>query len=265
MCRLLGGVFQFFFVAAFFGAGPLLAQDESGDLPEEEQEITHRFNKSQFGEVAFEEEEKKDSYKTAQDQAIALFQELDRKIKALRQGSTVSGITASDEALNYLTGAYLYCVMKKGVCPMVLEALFEIDLINSKLQNGAQCPVLKRFWSLWAKNAMEERAKYLIQTGMLEAVADFNANLRPKYIRCEATVKNEIESGVAGAAFFKERYREGARPVVATSKMVTFLTLLKEKIPNVFVATGAQSLEALRQPAQRSTSSTSATVSRKRK
>lgn len=217
-----------------------MAQDESGDLPEEEQQdVTTRFRKSQFGEVKFEEQERKDSYKVTQDQALAFFQDMDNKVKSLRLGSSVSPLSAPDQVLNFLTGAYLYCVMKSGICPLVLDALLEVDVINSKLQNSPQCPTLKKFWSMWIKNGMEDRSKYNISTGMLETVANFNTNTRPKYIHCEETVKKEIENTPALAAFFKERYKNEARPGIVSGKMVTFLSLLKEKIKNVFVATGS--------------------------
>ena len=194
----------------------------------------------QFGAINLEQEEAaKDPYRVSQDAALTLFKTMDSRVSQLAGGASASPLDVPDNVINYLTGAYLFCTVRSGTCQLPLDALLEIDVINARLNRSGECPVLTRFWKAWVKSDMEKRQEYSIPTGLLEPSQKFRDEVRPRFIRCRDTLKQETSGSNDNAVYFKDRYREGARSAALPGKMVAFIEMLKAKVPNVFLATGA--------------------------
>lgn len=194
-----------------------------------------------IGEIQLEKEGQKiDSYEASQQAAINYFKAMAERTKLAAAGKKSEPASLPEGAINYLTGVYLYCASKSGTCPLVPEAILEADILNSRLSGTADCPNMKAFWTYWVKSDMEQRLGFLIKTNFMSAVTEFNTKVRPAFIRCEDTVKEKVKAGqLSDEAFFKERYAPAERPSQLPAKMVTLLGLIKEKVPNVFYATGA--------------------------
>ncbi len=198
------------------------------------------YKNPQSGDITIEQTEtKKDTYPATQNATIDFFRNMDQRVQALSQGRGAGAATLSEDSLNYLTGVYLYCSINSGTCPLIIESILEADIINSKLSNNADCPLMKKFWTLWVKNGMEQRFSYSIKTSFMNDVQNFNTKIRPAFIRCQDTVKDKIAGATSNDAYFKERYKKDSRPSILAAKTVTLLETIKQKVPNVFVATGA--------------------------
>lgn len=196
---------------------------------------------SQIGEVQLEEYSgRKDPYPAAQDETIASFRRLESAIESGAKGSPTRLEPLSDDSENYLSGAYLYCAVNTGTCSVLLEAILEFDVINSRLDGKASCPNMKRFWNFWVKNGLEERHKYLVRTSFINDTTKFNSQERPKFLKCETTVQQIVQGIPSNEAFFKDRYRSGSPQATLGTRAAALLEQLKQKVPNVFVATGAQ-------------------------
>ena len=199
----------------------------------------------QSGEIQLEDVSaaQKNPYQDNQDSAIAFVRQMVEMITKLGDGGQVSTRPAnvSENTMIHLTNAYLYCSIKYGTCPMLLDVLLESDVINSKLNNAPSCPNLQRFWKVWVRGDMEKRQKYLIRTANLNTTSDFNTRLRPKYIKCPETVAKIIADSPSVATFFVERYVEDAVALDSAKKALALLEDLKAKVPNI-----PNSLEALK-------------------
>lgn len=123
----------------------------------------------------------------------------------------------------------------------MLEALFEVDVVNSKLGNATVCPVMKSFWKRYLDNDFEDRLKYGISTGFVSKVNEFNSKVRPRYLRCEDTLKDLFKDSDAAPALFSKRYQTNSRPLKAIDETIALINAVTQNQTNVFIATGAQS------------------------
>lgn len=203
--------------------------------------VTAQARKNTAGTIELElSSQKRDPYLTSQEEALKYFTDL----KALLQGVSASNrklLMPEAEVVNYMGGLYLFCSMKRGVCPAVLEALLEIDIVNSKLSNVSLCPVMKGFWKRYLENDFEDRLKYAISTGFVAKVNEFNSRERPRYLRCEDTLKELFKGGESASALFSKRYQSGSRPLKAIDEVISLINAVSQNGTNVFLATGAQS------------------------
>lgn len=198
--------------------------------------------KPQVGAINIEEApDKTVNYASVQKDTIQYFTTLAERIKTL--GSDQNANTQnelpkiSDNSLLYLNGVYLFCSINGGACPLPLEAMYEVDVINSIATKSMGCPTLTRFWKFWIKNDMESRHKYGIQMAYMGTTSEFNQNQRPRFLKCEDTLKAEILPHKDENGFLSARYRQVS---VARTSVLSMLQLLKEleqKVPNVFSAT----------------------------
>lgn len=197
-------------------------------------------NRALIGEINIEESGPvRTTYAETQDSAIQYFKNLSEVIATLSQGAVGASVPAADDnMLTYLTAAYLYCAVNFGECPIILDAILESDVINSRVSKVAQCPNMTRFWKLWVKNDMEARHKYMVRTGHLKTTSDFNQNKRPSYIKCQQTVAKAIQSGKSDELYFKERYTPDSAHTLVAARAARLLEDLKVKVPNVFSAVG---------------------------
>jgi len=194
------------------------------------------------GDIILEGPEKKASiYEITQDNALSYMQHLSHQVQAASSGASISPIPPlAPDVQDYLTGVYLYCSVQRGTCPFVLQAILEIDIINSRLSGQNSCPNMQAFWKRWLENDMENRHRHSVRTGHMHATHDFNQSVRPRFVRCQETVAKEIAAGSSNPAeFFRSRYRDNSqhRRDVATS--LALLEQIKANIPNIFRATGS--------------------------
>lgn len=179
------------------------------------------------------------SYTKIQDETIGAFSKLKEIPQALSSSGNAAVPPFSDDMLSYLSAVYLYCAINNGTCPLVLNALLEVDLIRSKVSGQVSCPTMKRFWNAWVASDMEERHKFQVRTSHINAYTQFNTQTRPRYLRCEATIQDELTGNAPATRFFSVRYRSGSPAASYFGQMESLLIQLKERVPNVFAATGS--------------------------
>lgn len=191
------------------------------------------------GEFELEVDEgAQDSYSISQQKALNYFNSLVSQLDPLRQLGTAHLENLDESTLQYLSAVYLFCTINQGTCPIVLDALLEADLIQSRLRNSAQCDNLQRFWKIWLKNDMERRQEYLAKTGFLNVTDQFKRERRGRYIKCKETIETEMASSLANPEFFQARYKQDSPPFLVVSQMPVFLNKVKSSVANVFAATG---------------------------
>lgn len=192
------------------------------------------------GAIEFENEDKsKDPYKDSQDKAIEYYNKYLKLTADLAQGKAEPMSAIDSRAINYLTGAYLFCISKQGVCSAIVQSILDVDVINSRLEKKASCPNMIHFWDSWIKNGFEERHKFMVQLGHSREVGDFNANVRPGLIRCQKTVEEAIAGSGTDSEYFKTRFAKDSPRVKNIQFTTEFISRLKENIPNVFKTIGA--------------------------
>lgn len=177
----------------------------------------------QVGDIDLEEmeEKTKSAYQIAEADALTW---LDKLKASIAQGGTGTLEAPTDAALTYLGALYIFCVGKKGICPSILDAVLESDVIGDKT-SAAECPNMTRFWKIWVKNDFEKRAGFLTPIGNVGAMTAFNRRDRPKYIKCGETVK-AVREELSNVQKKTERYSEGGSAIQA----VTFTHSLAKEL-----------------------------------
>lgn len=151
-------------------------------------------------------------------------------LASLKGGGEV--IAADDPTITYLNSLYLYCMHKVGACQFVLDTVLEADVIFSRTHGKVECPTMTRFWKSWIRDEMEKRSKYLVSVGSAPAVAQFNAEVRPKYIKCKDTVVAML-SDVPSA-----RYANGSATQSAINRFGELRNQIAAKNIDIFSAIG---------------------------
>lgn len=204
--------------------------------------LSEQGDNSLSGEIEIEDVgNKKDSYSAVQEKAIQYFDSLQETIESVSQGQSVAAISdLSDSVISYMNAAYLYCSVNLGKCPMILDAIMEVDLINSRSKRVASCGNMTRFWKTWVQSDMENRHKYMVKTGYLKVTSEFNAKERPRYLKCQDTIAEFVNDPRSDAKFYDERYGSDSALNLAGAKVAKLLRDIKRDVPNVFVAVGAR-------------------------
>ena len=195
-------------------------------------------DKELSGDVTLEDvsTSQKNPYQAGQEAAIQYFREFNTLTTQIAQGSSNHAQAIPENTMIHISNAYLYCAVKFGTCPMVLDAILETDIINSKLDKSVRCPNMERFWKTWVKSDNEKRHKYLVRTATLNETNNFNAKVRPLYIKCREMVQNELTGAPGDAVFFRERYDPSSPKKEAIVKALKLLEELKLKVPNILTA-----------------------------
>ena len=193
-----------------------------------------------MGDIELEDEgESVNTYDATQDSIIKLFKELPDAFDTLANGGNAEIPNLDQNQIQYLNGVYLHCSVARGICPFVLDALLELDLINSRVKNKAQCPNLIKFWKSWVQNDMEQRHNYQLKTGFIADTNRFRKNVRPIYIKCKKTIEKELDS-VKGSNtdYFAKRYGNMGTTRNAVSLTNQYLARIKKNVGNIYYATG---------------------------
>jgi hypothetical protein len=192
----------------------------------------------QIGAIEFEEAVREDTYTKSQDNVIKVFESLASQVN---QGKiTELKKSFSENEINYLNGAYLYCSSQRGVCREIPQVIFELDLIASKISNSVNCTNSLAFWRQWLANDMEERSKHLVKTGHIKDVDFFIRQVRPQFVQCQKTISSLLEDKKKPfSQFFEERYKDGTVERNAVLAAPRVLQVIRDSVPNVFIATGS--------------------------
>lgn len=195
----------------------------------------------QIGAIEFEEAVHENTYTKSQDDVIKVFETLasqvnQRKITELKK-------SFSENEINYLNGAYLYCSSQRGVCREIPQVVLELDLIASKISNSVNCTNSLAFWRQWLANDMEERSKHLVKTGHMKDVDFFTRQIRPQFVQCQKTISSLLEDKKSFSQFFEERYKDGTVERNAVLAAPRVLQVIRDSVPNVFAATGSNEPE----------------------
>lgn len=191
------------------------------------------------GELQFEQDAKIDPLKFGQQEAEKYINAALQSAKGFANISPTTPIPQPDErAIDYYAVSYLFCTARLGTCPQMLNALLEIDLINAKITNNIECPLLTKFWQVWLKGGYEERQKYLVQTSHMKEYGDFNSKERPRYIQCKDTVATEVKNSSNVDSTFWTRYATNAIGLKNIEKALTLLEFIKSKVGDPYTALG---------------------------
>lgn len=190
-----------------------------------------------LGSVDFEESVQEDSYKKNQDDVIKIFEDLASQVNQKKISEIKRSLTENE--INYLNAAYLYCSSQKGVCREIPQVLLELDLIASKISNTVSCTNSLSFWRQWLANDMEERSKYLTKTGHLRDVDFFNRQVRPQFVQCQKTIAKLLEDKSSFSEFFENRYKDETIERNAVLGAPRILQVIRDSVSNVFITTGS--------------------------
>ncbi len=195
---------------------------------------------SQQGSIELEQEEKTaDSYSTSVAQTLAFASAVKSTAHALSAGTTAPSIpTLSEGSFKYLASAYLYCSSNRGVCPHILDLVLESDLIEAKRGSKSGCPITEKFWSTWLASDMEKRQQFMVKTAHINESAEFKRSLRPRYIKCQSTIKTELEGDGSTTDFFKKRYNSEKPLLASIDKGEEELRDISAKVPHLYSALG---------------------------
>ena len=196
---------------------------------------------AQSGEIVLE----KDSVKlyTQEDQqrdTVEFVRNLSTYLEALSTGGSSQMTGLKKEQLEYLGALYLYCTINNGTCPEVLDTVLETDVINARLTKEIKCPNTKAFWKIWINSDMEKRQNYSMRTGFLNDAEEFKRSVRPKYIKCEDTIKSEVGATESDSAFFKSRYNGEKSKRQSIDKVLKQLEEIQAKKLNLFSSVGVR-------------------------
>ncbi len=141
---------------------------------------------------------------------------LDSLDQSFRSGAVRPVEGLDDAGVSYMASLYLFCAVRAGGCPFILDTVLESDVILSKGEKAASCPTMSRFWKAWLAGDFDERSRYSIAPATAERLDAFNTAERPRYVRCKDTVALILadrsnfearysENGVARQSFEKTR------------------------------------------------------------
>lgn len=226
------------FAIAFAAASQALAQFPAGEVsrakppnrPARSGEIVlSDMSGGQFGS----------SVQAGQQQTLEHYKQLFQFVSNAKGGNLGRPPIPGEKVIWYLGGVYLYCVIREGTCPYILDTILEVDVANARLDKSDKCPSMVGFWKTYLGNGMEDRHKYQTKTGYLSMTVDFNQKVRPKYVKCQQTVRAENSGGTSDQEYFKLRYRQSSQIIESMQRTLKYLEAIKAANVNVFIETGA--------------------------
>ena len=190
----------------------------------------------QEGEIVLQPVEKKD---LPQESVFKHFTALPELLDHMAAGEISKVPELGEAAVLYLNGVYLFCSVRRGACPWILDAILETDIINSRINKAADCPQMRSFWKSWIKNDLQRKHDYQTQTAFMRETMQFRKSELPRYLTCSKTVTSELkleDKKLNDAAYFKERYAGQSRPKLSAVEMKDFMEAIKTKRIDVFAS-----------------------------
>jgi hypothetical protein len=139
-------------------------------------------------------------------------------------------------AISYLSVLYLYCSVKKGPCPFILEMTLDDDIARSRSEKKPRCPVTTRFFKSYISQSLDERGKFLFSLREGLEIAKFNSDERPRFVECKETV-SAISTD---PDVLRQRYGEKGSSVDSAKAFRALLTEIKENNVDIYGATGVK-------------------------
>ena len=140
---------------------------------------------------------------------------------------------------SYLSVLYLYCTVKKGPCPFILETLLDSDIIAARSEKAVTCTSMTRFFKGYLSNALDDRAKFLYSVTQGLEMATFNTDSRPRFIECRETVAAILEDKEVVA----QRFGEKGSSIATVEALNSLLKDVKSEKTDIYVATGVSKSE----------------------
>jgi hypothetical protein len=187
------------------------------------------------GQVAYENPDA-----PARNNQLEALEELDvwsSRLESIIKGSG-EGIAPDlkQNAISYLSVLYLYCSVKQGPCPFILEMILDDDIARSRSEKNARCPVMNRFFKSYISQSLDERGKFLFSLREGLEIAKFNSEERPRFVECKETVSAIITD----KDVLDQRYGETGSSVNSAKAFRSLLTEIKEKKVDIYGATGVK-------------------------
>lgn len=136
--------------------------------------------------------------------------------------------------VSYLSVLYLFCSVKRGPCPFILETVLDSDIAVARADKEVTCPLTKRFFKSYVSQSLDERGKFLFSLSQGLEMAKFNTNERPRFVECTETVSAII----ADKEVLSQRFGEKGSAVGSVAEFRALLSEIKEQKLDIFVATG---------------------------
>jgi hypothetical protein len=205
----------------------------SADAPKGKQQGT-------IGGINLEGEEDENTFQKVQSRTIVKVEKLLKKTSLLSEGQELDFEPFDDYEIKHIGAVYLYCTIRTGECPFILQALLEADLIHSTYVKEVLCENLKALWGKWVSSDMERRVGHKLGVGQFSKYQNFKKNIRPKYTACKNTIKKIQGEHEDSATLFISRYGESSKKVSTVRKTLKLLKAIKKKIPNIFYKVGVK-------------------------
>jgi len=193
---------------------------------------------AQAGEIELQSAAKKT---LPQESVYQLFITFPERLDKLVRGSMEQVPWLNESEVLYLNGVYLFCTVRKGPCPWLLDTLLETDIINARLSKTVACPLVRSFWKLWIENEMQRRLDYHIPTAHIRNYMQFRRDKLPRYLTCGKTVEEEIkltDAKLSDSEFFKTRYAPDTEIRRSIKETADFLSAIQAKKIDVFTSMG---------------------------
>jgi len=195
----------------------------------------------QSGEFVLETPDKKiDPFKDNQKNVVKYLSNLKSTVNLLSQGKQASIAKPAGHFYKYMNAIYLDCAKKRGICPIFLDSILEIDVINSKKEGKATCGVSKRYWKSWIANDVEKRLGHNVKTALVNKTKNFNKQERPKYIKCKDTIQKILDESkdMTTKDFFIKRYKNNKNIVKSIAISNKYVQTIVQKVPNIYFKVG---------------------------
>ena len=196
-------------------------------------------SQDQVGAIAIEgDSSSKSPYESAQEEAITYFEQFLNAMPEVRAGRVPPVQLLSRGALQYLASVNLFCTLRFGSCPTLLQAMYEIEAAQSIANGQASCQNLNLMWKSWLDADMERRVDLDLKIGFVKAYDEFKSGPRRKYVRCSASIQTLMEKVEDKRTFFSKRYDESNQAVRDIRGTVKFLRGIQTEIPNLLARLG---------------------------
>lgn len=157
------------------------------------------------------------------------------QVLAAIKGGGEGKVTELDSSTaSYLSVLYMYCTVKQGPCPFILETVLDSDIIAARSDKARTCTSMTRFFRGYLSNALDDRAKFLYSLTQGLEMATFNTESRPRFIECKETVAAILEDKEVVA----QRFGEKGTAVVTIEAFNSLLKDVKTQKTDIYAATG---------------------------
>lgn len=169
--------------------------------------------------------------------ALVALEDWSAKLNTIVAGSGEGRVPDLDQnTVSYLSVLYLFCSVKRGPCPFILETLLDSDIAMARADKESKCPLTKRFFKSYVSQSLDERAKFLFSLTQGLEMAKFNTNERPRFVECKETVSAII----ADKELLSQRFGQQGSAVASVTEFRILLSEIKEQKVDIFVATGVR-------------------------